>query len=912
MAMQQMNILSNPSSSYLILQKPCMGGITNPTCLQVWSRPSSFPKQKRVTTTGTDHCRRSKIKAVAVSTEADEVQKKAAKVKATITVQPTVGGFLSQLTSGLERGLDDIKDLFGQSLLLELVSADLDPETKQEKETIKDYAHKTHQSTEAITYVAEFEVPESFGQVAALLVENEHHKEMFIKDIVLDGFILGPLTFSCYSWVHSKFDNPVKRVFFSSNKSYLPSETPEGVERLRKEELEHLRGNGVGERKSYERIYDYDVYNDLGDPDSSDALKRPVLGGSQHPYPRRCRTGRARCDKDPLSEKRSNSVYVPRDESFSEVKQLTFSTKTVYSALHALVPAVRTAIVDQNLGFPVFSAIDDLFDEGLSLPPLKGKGILNNLLPRLVKFIKDTEDEILRFEPPATMDKDRFFWLRDEEFARQTLAGVNPCCIELVTEWPLKSKLDPKVYGPAESAITTEIIEREIKGFLTVQEAVKQKKLFILDYHDLLLPLVKDVRELEGTTLYGSRTVFFLTHEGTLRPLAIELTRPPMEGKPQWKQVFTPCWHSTGVWLWRLAKLHVLAHDSGYHQLVSHWLRTHCAVEPYILAANRQLSAMHPIYRLLHPHFRYTMEINALAREALINANGIIETGFTPGKFSILLSSIVYDKLWQFNLQSLPEDLIHRGMAVKDENAPHGLKLTVEDYPYANDGLVLWDTLKGWFSDYVHRYYPDDGAVGSDKELQAWWEEIRTLGHADKKDEPWWPELKTKDDLIGIVTTIAWTTSGHHAAVNFGQFSFGGYFPNRPTIARNKMPVEDPEDPEWELFLQKPEVTMLKCFPSQIQATVVMTVLDILSNHSPDEEYLGETVEAAWEKDPLVKAAFEKFRGKLIELEGLIDERNADRSKRNRNGAGIVPYELLKPTSDSGVTARGVPYSISI
>ncbi|RYR08913.1 hypothetical protein Ahy_B05g076787 [Arachis hypogaea] len=38
---------------------------------------------------------------------------------------------------------------------------------------------------------------------------------------------------------------------------------------------------------------------------------------------------------------------------------------------------------------------------------------------------------------------DRFFWFRDEEFARQTVAGLNPLSISLVTEWPLKSELDP-------------------------------------------------------------------------------------------------------------------------------------------------------------------------------------------------------------------------------------------------------------------------------------------------------------------------------------------------------------------------------------------------------------------------------------------------------------------------------------
>ncbi|XP_070018309.1 linoleate 13S-lipoxygenase 2-1, chloroplastic-like [Nicotiana sylvestris] len=241
------------------------------------------------------------------------------------------------------------------------------------------------------------------------------------------------------------------------------------------------------------------------------------------------------------------------------------------------------------------------------------------------------------------------------------------------------------------------------------------------------------------------------------------------------------------------------------------------------------------------------MEINALAREALINANGIIDSSFFPGKYAVELSSVAYGLEWRFDRHALPEDLINRGMAVKDPNAPYGLKLTIEDYPFANDGLVLWDILKQW------------------------------------KDEPWWPELKTPDDLKGIITTIVWVTSGHHTAVNFGQYSYAGYFPNRPTTARAKMPTEDPTDEEWENFLKKPEDALLKCFPSQIQA-----------------------------EDPVINVAFEKFSGRLKELEGIIDGRNADSNLMNRNGAGVVPYELLKPFSGPGVTGKGVPYSISI
>ena len=81
-------------------------------------------------------------------------------------------------------------------------------------------------------------------------------------------------------------------------------------------------------------------------------------------------------------------------------------------------------------------------------------------------------------------------------------------------------------------------------------QAIVEKKLFMLDYHDLFLPYVSKVREIKGTTLYGSRTLFFLTKQGTLKPLAIELTRPIMDGKPQWKQVFTPASHSTDLWLY--------------------------------------------------------------------------------------------------------------------------------------------------------------------------------------------------------------------------------------------------------------------------------------------------------------------------------------------------------------------------
>ncbi|BAT89080.1 hypothetical protein VIGAN_05276300 [Vigna angularis var. angularis] len=888
----------------------CIGGEdTHNSHINWWflkQRKLSFPRERKV--------HRCMKVVMASSSKNTKTMTTSQTVKALVTVKQRSGGLLGNLVNG---GLDGIKDLVGKTLVLELVSDELDPKTKTERKTGESNVHKIGSTEDEVQYEVRFELPATFGNVGAVLVHNEDHNEIFLKNIVLDGLPSGSLHFACDSWIQPTTHTSHKRLFFA-NKLYLPSETPSGLRKLREEELVAIRGNGEGERKSSDRIYDYDVYNDLGDPDNNIDLKRPVLGASkQYPYPRRCRTGRKPSKADPLSEKKGSNFYVPRDEVFSDIKQTQFTTTTISSGISLVLESLDAILSDQDLGFVSFEDIDTLYKEGFHLPQLQANGlnVLQRVIPKLLSVVNDKQN-LLRFDAPEAFKRDRFFWLSDEQFARETLAGVNPYSIQVVKEWPLKSKLDPQIYGSPESAITREVIEPQIIGYCTIEEAIEQKKLFMLDYHDLFLPYVSKVREIKGTTLYGSRTLFFLTEQGTLKPLAIELTRPPMEGKPQWKEVFKPASHSsshpTNLWLWRLAKLHVLAQDSGYHELVSHWLRTHCAVEPFIIATHRQLSIMHPIYRLLHPHMRYTMEINSLAREVLISANGVIESSFTPRKYSMEISSVAYDQLWQFDLQALPNDLISRGMAVADPNAPHGLKLTIEDYPFANDGLLIWDAIKEWVTEYVNHYYPSPSTVESDQELQAWWTEIRTVGHGDKAKEQWWPNLKTPKDLTEIITTIAWVASAHHAAVNFAQYAYGGYFPNRPTIARNNIPTEDPSKEELEKLINSPEKIFLECLPSQIQSTLVMVVLNLLSDHSPDEEYIGQYVEQSWVENPTIKSAFERFSTKLKEIEGIIDSRNADTNLKNRNGAGVVPYELMKPFSGPGVTGKGVPYSISI
>lgn len=87
---------------------------------------------------------------------------------------------------------------------------------------------------------------------------------------------------------------------------------------MREKELRNLRGDGKGARKLSDRIYDYEIYNDLGNPDKGVDLARPVLGGSDmYPYPRRCRTGREPSDTG-------------NDNKWKEIFHYKCCTKTCY------------------------------------------------------------------------------------------------------------------------------------------------------------------------------------------------------------------------------------------------------------------------------------------------------------------------------------------------------------------------------------------------------------------------------------------------------------------------------------------------------------------------------------------------------------------------------------------------------
>ncbi|VAI01376.1 unnamed protein product [Triticum turgidum subsp. durum] len=544
-----------------------------------------------------------------------------------------------------------------------------------------------------------FEWDDSQGIPGAVLVRNTYRSEYLLKTLTLHGVPgKGTVVFVANSWIYPNVD----RVFFA-NDTYLPSKMPALLVQYRQDELNNLRGDGTtGKYEEWDRVYRYDYYNDLGEPDKGHP--RPVLGGTQElPYPRRCRTGRPPTKTDPRSESRipqykiqeALNIYVPRDERFGHLKLSDFLGYSLKAITEAILPIIRTYVDTTPKEFDSFQDIYDLYDGLLKVPDNQHLKELKKKIP--LPFIKSllpvAGDDLLNLPLPHVIRSNDYAWRSDEEFAREMLAGVNPVCIKRLTEFPVKSTLDPSVYGDQSSTITEDQIQQNLEDGLTVKQAMEKNRLFILDHHDNFMPFLDRINKLEGNYIYASRTLLFLKADGTLKPLAIELSLPHPQGMQHGAEskVYLPAGIESGVdgQIWQLAKAYASVDDSAWHQLISHWLNTHAVIEPFVIATNRQLSVVHPVHKLLSPHYRDTLNINALARTTLINAGGVFEMTVFPEKYALEMSSIVY-KNWKLTEQGLPDDLVKRGMAVPDSSSPYGVRLLIKDYPSPASSRPSW------------------------------------------------------------------------------------------------------------------------------------------------------------------------------------------------------------------------------
>ncbi|KAK4268158.1 hypothetical protein QN277_024847 [Acacia crassicarpa] len=811
----------------------------------------------------------------------------------------------------------------GKSSCVQIYSGtELDPKTGKGK--LSDVAHfkggkrkKQEGTTETlITYRITIRVDLNFGIPLAFLIKNPHNKKRFyLQHASIETPTNQIIHFPCSSWIYPFKNIKSHRIFFS-NTCYIPRETPRGLVGLRMEEIERMRGNGEsGERKEWERIYEYEVYNDLGDPQNP----RPALGRSRwYPYPRRLRTGRQPSSSSMSGESRPESmlwnIYVPADERCSPKKLNELQSKAVQAFVYFVIPELKLLLESDSSSDDTFRSFQEILNLFSPNRDRKVEGsfrdtIKNTLVPQLAKAITHQASlkSPLRYPLPQIISEDEWAWMDDMEFARQMLAGIHPLRIQRLKIFPPQSKTGMN------SSIESAHIEHNLEG-LTLPQAVQEGRIFILDHHDYLIPFLNRINT-NGVCAYASRTLLLLRNDGTLKPLAIELSLPSFSVGNEQHRVFLPAEEGVEAALWQLAKAHVAANDNLYHQLICHWLHTHAVVEPFIIATRRRLSVMHPIHRILSPHFKDTIHINALARCILVNAEGILEKTLFSGEKSMEISSELY-KQWRFNEQGLPADLLKRGLAIEDPDAnnPVGIQLILEDYPYATDGLEIWVAIKQWVKDFCSFFYKNDDAVKSDAELQAWWTEIQHVGHGDKRNETWWKQMTNVSNLVEELTTLIWIASAMHASINYGQYAYSGYPPGRPTLCRQFIPDEGTY--EFGEFLKDPDKFFLKMLPGRFEMSLGVALVEVLSQHTCDEVYLGCQPSPEWIDNEEVRKRFAQFGEELKRIQTRILGRNNDPRLKNRRGPAKMTYNLLYPNTTSsgskGVMGRGIPNSISI
>ena len=82
----------------------------------------------------------------------------------------------------------------------------------------------------------------------------------------------------------------------------------------------------------------------------------------------------------------------------------------------------------------------------------------------------------------------------------------------------------------------------------------------------------------------------------------------------------------------------------------THVLKTHLVMEPFAVAAWRQLPSLHPVFKILFPHLRSVMAINNFIRHDWVNKEGTMQ-----------LLKKTY-KTFRFSMLSLPEMLKKNGV----------------------------------------------------------------------------------------------------------------------------------------------------------------------------------------------------------------------------------------------------------
>ncbi|KAJ8000760.1 hypothetical protein DPEC_G00183680 [Dallia pectoralis] len=472
--------------------------------------------------------------------------------------------------------------------------------------------------------------------------------------------------------------------------------------------------------------------------------------------------------------------------------------------------------------------IEFAFTAASALVELKLNGQLDNKNPwkNLDEF-----RHVLEYKKTKVYEYVEKNWKKDEFFGYQFLNGVNPMMIKRCTELP------------ENFPVTEDMVKASLSG-KSLQEEMQDGNIFLVDYNRLK-GLTANVINDKQHYLTAPLCLLYMNPEQKLMPIAIQLNQEPSEDNP----IFLP---TDSEYDWLLAKIFVRNADFAEHELNSHLLRTHLLAEVFAVSTLRNLPMVHPVYKLLISHIRYTLQINIMARESLISKTGLITMNAGIGGSGMMdflkraMAELTYSSL------CMPEDITARGLD------------TVPNFFYRDDGLKLWKIILSFVQSVIDYYYTDDKEVENDSELQSWIGDIFENGFHSKASTGIPNIFHLKADVVKFLTMTIFTVSVQHAAVNNGQFDFVGWMPNSPVALQLPPPTTKG---------QSDEETMLQTFPAINTSCYGVATVYLLSKQSTDTVFLGDYPEQHFsEKIPLQK--INKCKQELKELSECIKGRN--------------------------------------
>ncbi|KAM9400741.1 polyunsaturated fatty acid 5-lipoxygenase-like isoform 3-T4 [Salvelinus alpinus] len=390
-------------------------------------------------------------------------------------------------------------------------------------------------------------------------------------------------------------------------------------------------------------------------------------------------------------------------------------------------------------------------------------------------------------------------WKEDSFFGYQCLNGSNPrmiqCCKKLPGNFP----------------VSGDMVQGSLAPRTTLEKELKAGNIYLVDYA-IMDGVPTNVIRGKPQYIAAPLCLLYEHPDQGLIPIAIQLGQTPGLDTP----IFLP---KNPPLAWLLAKIWVRHSEFQVFQLLSHLLRTHLVVEVFCVSTLRQLPAVHPVYKLLAPHLRYTLEINCRGRTQLLSADGIFKRVVsTGGEGLLILAQNEYKVLTYRSLQPY-QDFQQRGAS------------KLRNYFYREYSLMLWDAIHSFVSGMVSLYYHYDSDVVEDTELQAWIKDIAEEGFVDVPRFGLARELHNKTELITLLSVAIFTSSVQHAATNNGQFDWCAWVPNTPCTMRHPPPTD------------KDAVTMemiMDTLPDVSQTCLEMAITWHLGRPQPDAIPLGQ------------------------------------------------------------------------